>query len=144
MKPKHHKGKLLTGLFLTPYFFTLVCLVVVAVIILPVYKNARERLAVNSQVADLQKQISSLEASNNDLTKLEDYLQSDQFVEKEARLNMNLKMPGEHVAVIENSDSASGQSADGSAAGNGDTKNSNPIEWWNYFFGSGSDANAAN
>ncbi|MDD4902009.1 MAG: septum formation initiator family protein [Patescibacteria group bacterium] len=132
---KNNKRKILTGLFLTPYFFTLVCLIVIAVIILPVYQNARERLAVNNEVADLQKQISSLEASNNDLTAMKKYLQSDQFVEKEARLNMNLKMPGEHVAVIENSGQSGNVAAFGAANGNSDKKNSNPVKWWNYFFG---------
>jgi cell division protein FtsL len=133
---KKNNTKFLTGLFLTPYFFTLSCLVIIAVIILPVYQNARQRLAVNSEVSDLQKQIASLESSNNDLTAMEKYLQSDQYVEQQARLNMNLKMPGENVAIIENSDSNGGQGANNdSTDDNADTNNSNPQKWWNYFFG---------
>jgi cell division protein FtsB len=136
MVRKNNKRKFFTGLFLTPYFFTLVCLIIIAVILLPIYKNARQRFQVNSQIADLQKQIASLEASNNDLTKLGTYLQSDQYAEKEARLNLGLKMPGEHVAVIENSDSLASQFADRNSAANaGDEKKSNPVKWWNYFFG---------
>jgi cell division protein FtsL len=134
MIKKNKNKKFFTGLFLTPYFFTLVCLIVVAVIVLPVYQNARQRFAVNVEITDLQKQIASLESSNNDLSKLETYLQSNQFAEKEARLNMSLKKPGEHVAVIENSDAnAAGPMADGSDGA--DKKNSNLMNWWNYFFG---------
>jgi len=132
---KKNKNKIFfTGLFLTPYFFTLVCLVVIAVIIMPIYQNARQRFAVNVEITDLQKQIASLESSNNDLSKLETYLQSNQFAEKEARLDMGLKKPGEHVAVIENSDAnAAGPMTDGT--GGTDEKKSNLMEWWNYFFG---------
>jgi cell division protein FtsL len=133
---KKNKGKILTGLFLTPYFFTLVCLIVIAVIILPVYKNAKQRFAVNNEIGDLQKQINNLESSNNDLAKMETYLQSDQYAEKEARINLGLKKPSEKVAVIENTDSNGFASDTGGLSGDGsDKKNSNPVEWWNYFFG---------
>jgi cell division protein FtsL len=134
---KKNKSKFLTGLFLTPYFFTLVCLILLAVIVLPVYQNARQRFGVNNQIAALQKQITSLESSNDDLTKLETYLQSDQFAEKEARENLGLKMPGEKVAVIENSDSnAAGPLQSGITGDYGSgQKKTNPEEWLNYFFG---------
>jgi cell division protein FtsB len=131
---KKDKGKLFTGLFLTPYFFTLGCLVVLAAIIVPVYNNARQRLDVNNQISDLQRQIASLESSNADLTKLETFLQSDQFAEQEARMDLGLKKPGENVAVIENPDQA--PTADNPySAGDNSEKNSNPVNWWNYFFG---------
>ncbi|HTX86449.1 MAG TPA: septum formation initiator family protein [Candidatus Nanoarchaeia archaeon] len=132
---KKNRRNFFTGIFLAPYFFTLACLIIIAAIIVPVFKNARERFSVNSQVADLQRQIASLEASNNDLTALEKYLQSDQYAETEARLNLNLKMPGERVAVIENSGAGGDQSGNGSGDNNPDKKNSNPMKWWNYFFG---------
>jgi cell division protein FtsB len=136
MIKKHKNKRFFTGLFLTPYFFTLVCLIIIAVVLLPIYKNARQRFEVNGQIADLQKQIASLEASNNDLTKLGTYLQSDQYAEKKARLDMGLKMPGEHVAVIENSDSLASQFADhNSADKSANEKKSNQLKWWNYFFG---------
>jgi cell division protein FtsL len=128
------KKKFFTGLFLTPYFFTLVCLIILAIIIVPVYNNARQRFAVNSQITDLQKQISSLEASNSDLSKLQTYLQSDQYAEKEARLDLGLKKPGEHVAVIENSNYLSdtlGSSEEKTVADN----RSNAAKWRDYFFG---------
>jgi cell division protein FtsL len=137
MTRKNNKKIFFTSLFLTPYFFTLACLIIIAVIILPVYKNAVQRLAVNSEVTDLQKQIKSLESSNNDLTALKKYLQSDQFAEKEARLDFNLKKQGENVAVIENSGAGAGQLNNSNFTDSGnDKKNSNPRKWWNYFFGS--------
>jgi Septum formation initiator. len=137
MIKKNKNKKFLTGLFLTPYFFTLVCLIIIAAIILPVYQNAVQRFGVNRQISDLQKQITSLESSNSDLTKLQSYLQSDQYAEKQARLNMGLKMPGEKVAVIENSDinAAGGLSNNGSTGDDNDQKKSNPENWLNYFFG---------
>lgn len=134
--PKQNKKKnIFFGLFLTPYFFTLVCLIILAAIILPVYKNALQRHEVDKEVLDLQKQIASLEAGNNDLKKLKVYLESDQFAEKEARLDLGLKMKGEQVAIIENI--GVGEMVDnlGQASSFEKNKNSNPVKWWNHFFG---------
>jgi cell division protein FtsL len=137
MIKKNKNRKFLSGLFLTPYFFTLACLILIAAIILPVYQNARARFGVNQQISNLQKQIASLESSNSDLTKLQSYLQSDQYAEKQARLNLGLKMPGEKVAVIENSDAnaAGGLYNSGSSANESGQNSSNLENWWNYFFG---------
>jgi len=135
--PKQNKKKnIFIGIFLTPYFLTLVYLIILAVIILPVYKNASQRHEVNKEILDLQKQIVNLEAGNNDLKKLKTYLESNQFVEKEARLNLGLKMKGEQVAVIEGA--GAGIAVANSTEQNpglGENKNSNPVKWWNYFFG---------
>jgi|WetSurMetagenome_2_1015567.scaffolds.fasta_scaffold89273_2 cell division protein FtsB len=137
MHPQNKKGKFFTSLFLTPYFFTLGCLVILAAITLPVYKNISQRYEVDKEISDLQKQIIDLQTSNEDLTKLKTYLQSDQFAEKEARLNLGLKKPGEQVAVVEDAVSANGISAEDNlaAAAIKENKNSNPVRWWNYFFG---------
>lgn len=136
MSRQNKKQNIFIGFFLTPYFFTFVCLVVLATIILPVYKNASQRYEVDKEVLDLQKQISSLEAGNNDLKKLKTYLESDQFVEKEARLDLGLKMKGEQVAVIEGAGTvlATTDSVD-QTLNSGENKNFNPSKWWNYFFG---------
>jgi cell division protein FtsB len=135
MSKQNKKKNILFGLFLTPYFFTLACLVVLAAIILPVYKNALQRYEVDKEVLDLQKQIASLEAGNNDLKKLKVYLESDQFAEKEARLDLGLKKEGEQVAVIE--DVGAGAAADNLGQNSllAENKNSNPVKWWNHFFG---------
>lgn len=133
MSKQNKKRNIFIGLFLTPYFFTLVCLVILAVIILPIYKNALQRHEVDKEVFDLQQQIASLEAGNNDLKKLKVYLESDQFAEKEARLNLGLKMKGEQVAVIENPGAAADNPRPISLLEK--NKNSNPVKWWNYFLG---------
>lgn len=135
MSKQNKKKNILFGLFLTPYFFTLVCLVVLAVIIQPIYKNALERHEVDKEVLDLQKQIASLEAGNNDLKKLKVYLESDQFAEKEARLDLGLKKQGEQVAVIENIGEKAVSDDLGVVSDFDKNKNSNPVKWWNFFFG---------
>jgi cell division protein FtsB len=137
MQHQNKKRNIFTSLFLTPYFFTLGCLIILAAIILPVSKNVSQRYAVDKEISDLQKQIIEIEASNNDLAKLKSYLQSDQFAEKEARLNLGLKKKGEQVAVVEDAASGFGVSGEGdaTAASIKENKNSNPVKWWNYFFG---------
>jgi cell division protein FtsB len=131
---QNKKKNFFIGFFLAPYFLTLLCLGVLAVASLPVYKNARQRVQADKEIMDLGKEISALETENEDLKKLKIYLESDQFAEKEARLNLGLKKKGEQVAVIEKIETAAG--GDGSAGGDQpENKNSNPVKWWNYFFG---------
>jgi cell division protein FtsL len=121
--------------FLTPYFFTLLCLAVLAVVVLPVYKNAKQRHEINKEISDLQQEIKSMEASNQDLKKLKTYLESDEFAEKEARLNFGLKKEGEQVAIVEEAGNAlSVSGSNGANHGIGQNKNSNLWKWWNYFF----------
>jgi cell division protein FtsB len=133
---KKRKKNIFTGFFLTPYFFTLLCLVILAAIVLPVYKNALQRHEVNKEISDLHKEIQDLEASNKDLKKMKTYLESDAFAEKEARLDFGLKKEGEQVAIIEDgSNNVSNSGANGGTGDNsGQNKNSNLWKWWNYFF----------
>lgn len=136
MVKQNKKKNILVGIFLTPYIFTLVCIIILAAIILPIYKNASQRYEVDKELVDLQRQISSLEAGNNDLKKLKTYLESDQFAEKEARLDLGLKMKGEQVAVIETT--GSGAVSVSETSQNLDSKDrtaSNPVRWRNYLFG---------
>jgi cell division protein FtsL len=136
MLKQNKKKNILIRFFLSPYFFTFACLIVLAVIIYPVYQNASRRYEVDKEISDLSKQITSLESGNDDLKKLKAYLESDQFAEKSARLDLGLKMKGEQVAVVDAT--GLGSAADDQTktdSNNGENKNSNPVKWWNYFFG---------
>ncbi|HTW96468.1 MAG TPA: septum formation initiator family protein [Candidatus Methylomirabilis sp.] len=132
MLKQNKKRNIFIGIFLTPYFLTFICILVLTVVAGPIYRNAIQRYQVDNEIAALQKQISDLQASNDDLTKLKTYLQSDQFVEKEARLNLGLRKQGEQVVVVEGANG--GAKIDSGALAVADKKNSNAVKWWNYFF----------
>jgi len=78
-------------------FFALAAIVLIS---FPIIKNNRQRYQINKEVKELKYEIKAIEEKNTELSKLLDYLQSDQFVEEQARLNFGLKKEGEEVAVI--------------------------------------------
>jgi cell division protein FtsL len=130
-------------IFFNQKFLTLIGLVAIILISFPFVKNSIKQYQINREINDFKKEISDLQNKNVDLKNFISYLESDQFAEEQARLNLNLKKPGEELAVIKN---------DTSGLGSGTTtKNSifnipgykkteskrilsNPEKWLNYFF----------
>lgn len=91
-------------IFSRQFLLTLVLIFLLAIFAVPLTKNWRQKRSIDKEVSDLQTQIAGLENKNSSLKKVLDYMQSDQFVEKEARTKLNYKKPGEEVAVIEGRD----------------------------------------
>ena len=112
----------------------------------PLSKNISQQYKINDEIKDLQKEINNLESDNDDLSKLIKFLESDQFADRQARLNLNLKKEGEEVVVIKNMDetpNSSGSNPDnnGNISATGNLKNAqkknqwfgNLYKWLNYF-----------
>ena len=114
-----------------PVFLFFLFLAVLILISIPLERNLAQRYQINQQISDLNAQIVSLQGNNKDLDKLLSYLQSDQFAEAQARLNMGLKKPGEEVVIVNGSDN----SVASDAAENFGQEGSNFWKWWNYFLG---------
>jgi len=111
-------------------FLAIVGLVFLLMIIFPLAKTYSQRRLVEKEVADVQKQIADFESQNEQLREMITYLQSDQSLEEQARLNLNLKKPGEQVLVVEEKKPADSfdSTVETAAAG------SNLVKWWKYFF----------
>lgn len=92
-------AKFLTG----QIFLTLICLSVLFIIVRPMIVNIRQKQRINEEIQALQMEIEKAEAQNSDFQKMLNYLESDEFVEEQARLNMSLKREGEKVAVVQDS-----------------------------------------
>ena len=120
----------------------LIGLVVLVLISVPLARNMSKRYRVNDEINDLQREIDDLEGRNSELKNLVEYLNSDSFVEEQARLKLNYKKIGEEVFVIKDipvsSDSIFNKNNpsynipgldDGSFK-----KDSNISKWWKYFF----------
>ncbi|MDP1629610.1 MAG: septum formation initiator family protein [bacterium] len=88
---------------------------------------------VDREIQKLQKDISQIEERNKELLTRLDYLKSEENLEKEARLQLNVKRPGEKVVVILGNGASSSPAEEkiGDSAGE---KISNPQKWWRYFF----------
>ncbi len=130
---------------LKQYFFTLLGLVLLALISYPLAKNISQRHKIDSEIAQLEKDIKDFEAKNNNLKGVIDYMRSDQFIEEQARLKFGLKKPGENVIAVKDDDNAQNAADDGRGAKeqvftvvgldkSKSKKIGNPAKWWNYFF----------
>ena len=115
-------------------FLAFLGLVIVILISFPLARTVSQRYKIDQEIESLGLEISELENNNQDLSKLISYLESDQFVEEQARLNLGLKKKGEDVLVIK--DPAELNKVSGvSDADNLNSKDlSNPQKWFNYFF----------
>ncbi|MFH1030040.1 MAG: septum formation initiator family protein [bacterium] len=95
-------------------------------------KETHRNYKINKEIINLKEDIELLHNENLELTKLINYLKTDNFVEKEARLKFGMKKDGEKAFVIEKSPSAK----------NGIKKEENILEasnlqkWQDFFFGS--------
>lgn len=78
----------------------------------------------------IAEEIESLKEKEGDLLKLVEYLDSSNFKEKEARLKLGLKKPGEQVVII--TDTKSEQEISQPLLSF--QESSNFKKWWNYFF----------
>ncbi len=89
-------------------------------------REIKVRSDINKEIASLQAQQQKLEGQKADLEKLLSYLQTDNYIEKEARLKLNLSMPGERQINL------SGEEP--SPPANSAEYQSNIAKWFDYFF----------
>jgi len=91
---------------------------------------------INKEITELEQQAEQLEVRNLEILKLKGDLQSESYIEKEARLRLGLRKPGESVVVIPDENGVDPvlsdinrvrQEMDSSETGN-------PTLWWRYFF----------
>jgi len=91
------------------------------------YRNYR----VNQEIKNLQRKIEELQKINTELSELEKYLQSDEFLEKEARLKLNLIRDGEKLVIIKRAE----EELSSDEVKPEENKNiPNILKWWEYFF----------
>lgn len=114
-------------------FLALVGLGLIVLISFPLAKNVSKRYRLDQEIKEMNKEISDFESENKDLKQLITYLESDQFVEEKARLNLGLKKEGESMAVVKDDVSISPELRP-KAGAEVSRHSSNPYRWWNYFF----------
>lgn len=65
-----------------------------------VVKNIMAKKAIDTEVELLKSQIQNLEGSNQDLSKLVEYFNSEDYLKQEAKLKFGLREQGEQLVVI--------------------------------------------
>ncbi len=88
------------------------------------------RRSVDADIARLEAEARELEGKNGEMTTLIQRFQTTAFLEREARLKLNMQKPGEEVIVIERNDTAT-PTALTAVVG---AQTPNWKRWWWYFF----------
>jgi cell division protein FtsB len=104
-------------------------------------------MEIQGDIKSLQDQAQTLEARQLEIAQINTAFQTESFIEREARLKLGLKKPGEEVVVIQAPDVAPDaqetqaaadevEAIDDAAAHVAPVQESvaNPVKWWYYFF----------
>ena len=78
----------------------LIGVVIIILISIPLAKKISQRYKIDQEIKEMEREISELESRNSGLSDAISYLESNEFVEEQARLKLGLKKQGEEVAVI--------------------------------------------
>ena len=116
--------------FLHSKSFVILLLVFLVLFVIALGRESYRFFRVNQEIKDLEQRIVELEKSSEELAKMEEYFQSEEFLEKEARLKLNLTKPGEKVIIVKQPEGF----MDGEGRGVAVEDVSNIQKWWNYFF----------
>tara|TARA_B100001964_G_C13934801_1_gene466202 strand:+ start:186 stop:569 length:384 start_codon:yes stop_codon:yes gene_type:complete len=85
------------------------------------------RYDINKEIKNLEGQFSELNKEKENLNNLVVYLETDDYIEEEARLKLNLSKPGEKQINLVNQDKMELKKVAGD-------KIANYYKWFNYFF----------
>lgn len=116
----------------------IISLVLVLFIIIFTIKTVQEvlnRRSLNNELSGLDQQITDLQTKQQSLENLITYLQSSDFIEKEARTRLNLRKEGERIIIIpETSTTSVAPILVNQVTTSTPPKLSNLKKWWQYIF----------
>ena len=120
----------------SPKMFALLGVVILFVISIPLARSLTQKYKVEGEINDIKAEINKLQSKNKNLDNLVKYLQSDQFLEEQARMNFDLKKKGEKVVVVKEEGKVAGVSTSSAGVVNkdGSREKDNPEKWMSYFF----------
>jgi cell division protein FtsL len=127
----YKKDNFITRVFKSQIFFTLLALALLVMILIPVYKNYQERKFIEKEIAERERKIAEYENSNKEFKQMLEYLDSEEALEAQARLNLGLKKSNEDVVVIK---TETENQEEINNINNKKENLSNPQIWFRYFF----------
>lgn len=120
----------------------ILALIFIVFISIPVFRKMNQKNALDKEIRALEDQAAVIEQKNKELNNVIDYLHSDAFVEKEARVHLDMQKAGEKVVVIQDQSKAADNSDDvdtvfivpGLEKEESISTINNRNKWWDYFF----------
>ncbi len=111
-------------------FFIFLLVLILIGVVTAASKEGYRRYQVDKEIAELEQKIENLKKENRSLFALLEHFQSEEFLEKEARLKLNLIKEGEKLVIINSKKEASSEQETDLEK----EKTSNFKRWWSYFF----------
>lgn len=141
----NQKGKKIKKILSSKIFLFIAIFVLIFLLIGLVRETYRKHQLVR-EINSLKANVDKLEGDNQQLVDLMDYFKEDSYLEKEARIKLNLKNPGETVVVL-SKDVVDGvevirtgsvleeeENKNIEPESNNDSEMPNYWKWWEYFF----------
>ena len=94
-------------------------------------RELNKKYQINKEVKNLEKEIAEIEARNEEIAQLIDYLNTPEYKERQARSLLNLQKPGEFAVALPLHPEEQEQ---GALDDQSKRQASNFQKWWNYFF----------
>jgi len=85
---------------LSSKIFLFIAIFVLIFLLIGLVRETYRKYQLTSEINQLKLNIDKLEGDNQQLANLMDYFKEDSYLEKEARIKLNLKKPGETVVVL--------------------------------------------
>lgn len=140
---KKKKLNIFKRIFINQVVIFILGLIIISAVSFPLVKNFNKQHEINKEIKNLEEQVSLLEGKNIELNEILSYFESDQFVDEQARLNLNYKKEGETVVVIKDKNKIINNIDNNNLSLYQDgglnkkipaVRISNADRWWLYFF----------
>ncbi len=96
-------GRKMFGFFRLKIWMSLFLVVALFLLLSSLFNVLNKKSAIDEEIDALKTEAARAQSQNSEFKKMIQYLESDQFVEEQAKLKMGLKREGEKVAVVTNS-----------------------------------------
>ena len=117
--------------FFASRMFLLILLLISLLVALNFARAYYQDIKIREEIKSLEKEVSSLRQRKLESIDLLNYVTSDAFVEEKARTELNLRRPGEKVAVVNMPEGI--ETAKVTNAVESEKHLGNPAKWWYYF-----------
>ena len=131
MTKKKKKEQSPVGRFFTSRLFLIIAFVTAILVAVSYARAYYQDYAIRQEIARLESEVRRLEHKKLESFELLKYVSSDAFVEEKARVEFNMKKPGENVMVIAEQEGMKYQE-EAVSEPESSTLN-NPTKWWYYF-----------
>lgn len=115
-------------------FFTIILVLVILLFSVKAVQEILNRRSINQELTGLDQQILDLQVKQQNLESLITYLQSSEFIEKEARTRLNLRKEGERIIIIPSGATTTAQLNENQISTSTPEQLSNIQKWWQYIF----------